>query len=331
VVVSASELSGPRDEFLSLAEAIGKQLRSLKASFRKTFPIYLIVNRLDSLNGFTEFFYDLSREERSQTWGFTCNTNDITYVNQQFDHLLSKLNDQLLFRLQQQSQLSQRAKIHDFPMEMANLKPRLLDFMQHALPEKQGLAWHSIYFTSSATKSATEIIGKSLAHLHPAFNESIPQNNLPKAYFVENLLKQFIERQNQQQLISQNKAKNWYRRSIYLLAGLVIAVGASAWAYAFNHQLSAIHHTEQVLAKYQALTQNKQTPKGFAQQIILLDTLKQAATIPPTWFTATQVKKLQTAAQQTYQLALQTLLLPHIIQILGAQLAAPRAAEPTNL
>ncbi|MDF2867364.1 MAG: hypothetical protein K0S11_834 [Gammaproteobacteria bacterium] len=331
VVISASALTGHRDELLNLAAAIHNQLLSLKSSFKKAFPIYLIINRLDSLSGFSDFFYDLSREERSQAWGFTCHTKDLSFVETQFDQLLRKLNEQLLFRLQQQSQLSQRAKIHDFPMEMANLKPRLLDFMQQALPEKKGLAWHSVYFTSSATKSADYIIGKSLAHLHPAFNESTHKNSLPKAYFVEHLLKQFIQRHNQQQLMSHNKAKAWYRRATYLMAGLIIAAGASAWAYEFNRQLNAIHHTEQVLAKYQVLTQTKQTTLSLAEQIVLLDTLKQASDIHPSRFSPSKVNKLQTAAAEAYQLALQKLLLPHLTHLFTKHLASPVTVEPAKL
>ena len=331
VMMSASTLMGPRDELSIIVKAIQNQLLNLRTALKINFPLYLIVNKLDALSGFTEFFYDLSREERSQAWGFSGEVKELSLVEKQFDQLLNKLNGQLLFRLQQQSQLNQRAKIHDFPMEMANLKPRVLDFMQQALPEKKDLTWHGVYFTSSATQSVDSIIGKSLAHLHPAFNEPANKSSLPKAYFVEHLLKRFTQSHNQQQLVSQRRAKIWYRRATYLIAGLIIATGVSAWAYEFNHQLTVIHHTERVLARYQVLAQTKPAMQSLTEQLVLLDTLKQARDIQPSWFMASKVKKLQTAAAETYQLALQKLLLPYLINLFGERLATPTMAEPTKL
>jgi|GEM_PF-2616748 len=330
IVISIPDLSNGREEVLAAAEAVRSQLQGLRQSLRQGFPIYLIVNKLDGLNGFSEFFYDLSREERSQTWSFSCNSAELDTINQRFDALLQKLNEQLLFRLQQQSQLNQRAKIHDFPMGMANLKPRLLEFMEHALPEKKGLIWRNVYFTSSATKSAADILNTSLAHLHASFSEPANKAQLPKAYFVENLLKQLNQQQLSQGLTQQAHAKSWSRRGAYLAAASIIILGASAWGYAFSRQLTAIHHTEQVLAKYEVMSESPQA-KSIAEQIELLTILKQASDIPRAWFNAKKVRELRSTAYQTYQLALRKLLLPLLAKEFSAHLRSPVEVKPAQL
>lgn len=338
VVLNANTFKGNKDALLTMANSIKHQLQSLKNGFNKPFPIYVIINKLDTLPGFSDFFYDLSQEERAQPWGFNCQTLNadknhkkisIKWVDEQFEQLLTKLNTQLLFRLQQQAQLSRRVDIYNFPMEMANLKPDLLLFLEQALPDSNHLAWHSVHFTSSAARlNSTELTQQSLPL--PVAQKATYTHYGIKAFFVANLLHHFLDKQLQQKLSGQYYAKRWTSRIAYLIAGAIITAGVTVWAYEFSQQVATIHKIEKALTQFQTLAQNK-TAHTLADNIALLDTLQQGTKLPQHWFTPTKTKNLQAAATQTYQLALQKMLLPQLTKIFSQQLVNPTTAEPASL
>jgi type VI secretion system protein ImpL len=327
VVLSVKDLSKGKDS--SLAKSIARQLQDLRQQFGKPFgkpfPLYLVINKLDELTGFNEFFYDLSQEERSQPWGYQCAGLTSEQISEYFEQSLTKLNSQLLFRMQGQAQLAKKAAIYDFPTAMANLKPQLLNFLTHSLPATdKKLAWQSIHFASGASRRPSQA-SKDLR---------LRSNDAPtkatKAYFVEHLLQNLVTEHTQEKKVYQARIRTWYQRGIYLLAGITISLAVSGWAYQFNQQLAKIQHIEKALAEFNALSKTQINP-SLTANISLLDSLAQASALPYSWFMAERVRTLQTAAHNTYRLALQKLLLPALIANFEHQLDKPVAKEPDQL
>lgn len=326
VVISTTELNANLEVLHATAQAVRNQLASLTHTFKRTFPCYLVVNKLDQLTGFTEFFADLSCEDRAQTWEFNCQNSDRTKIAAKFDELLDRLNKQLLFRLQRQTQLDQRTQTYEFPIEIANLKPRLLNFMQQALPPDGDLAWQRVHFASS---NAQTMSGQELM---PMVNTVATSSKQPNAYFIANLLAQLNQLLAKHQANKVTQLNRKWLASIYLAAGLVAVSGLGLWGYAFSQQQIIIHNIETALAKYQVLvaTHSEQT-QSLSDKLALLDTLKQASTLPQRWFSAHKINQLQAEAKSIYLLALNKLLLPETISRLEHYLRQPYPSEPSQL
>ncbi|WP_350588625.1 type VI secretion system protein, partial [Psychrobacter sp. 78a-MNA-CIBAN-0178] len=53
------------------ARAIKQRLQELQSQLGMTFPVYVIFSKVDLIEGFREFFGELTEEECEQVWGVT--------------------------------------------------------------------------------------------------------------------------------------------------------------------------------------------------------------------------------------------------------------------
>ena len=68
------------------------------------FPVYLIVTKCDLINGFIDYFDDLSADERQQVWGVTLpfsenyDSEGVTgRLSRELDALFARLGERLLY------------------------------------------------------------------------------------------------------------------------------------------------------------------------------------------------------------------------------------------
>ena len=94
----------------------------------------MLVTKADLLAGFTEYFADLTKEERAQVFGFTLpydpdapDAREARFdarVVEELDALEARLVARMPERLHAETGLPQRAAIFGFPQQFAALKPR---------------------------------------------------------------------------------------------------------------------------------------------------------------------------------------------------------------
>jgi type VI secretion system protein ImpL len=147
-------------------ETMGKKLRArideVMTRLRMVLPVYFLVTKCDLVAGFTEFFGDLRKSERSQAFGATVNLNEdksdpAGIFGREFDLLVKQVHGRAVTRLAQERDWRQREAIYQFPLEFAGIKRNLQDlvsqvFMVNAF---QGTpTFRGIYF-SSGTQEGT--------------------------------------------------------------------------------------------------------------------------------------------------------------------------------
>ncbi|EHD2242920.1 type VI secretion system membrane subunit TssM, partial [Vibrio vulnificus] len=94
----ASMLTQTRTERGMHARAIKNRLQELKNQLGMQFPIYVVLTKADLIAGFSEFFTELTKEEREQLLGFMFppSTEDergvISLFNKEFHDLLERLD-----------------------------------------------------------------------------------------------------------------------------------------------------------------------------------------------------------------------------------------------
>ncbi|MBL8304826.1 MAG: type VI secretion system membrane subunit TssM, partial [Ideonella sp.] len=124
------------DLFIHSAEERAEYARSVRARIQELyktlgvrFPLSVMVTKCDLLAGFTEFYNDLGREARAQTWGMTfeyqpqaTGQTAAGQFEREFDLLVDRLNQRLFTRMEEERDPQKRSIVFTFPQQFAGLK-----------------------------------------------------------------------------------------------------------------------------------------------------------------------------------------------------------------
>ena len=228
------------------ARTIRQRIDELITELGVRFPIYFTFTKVDLVSGFNEFFENLGKAEREQVWGVTLDDvlDEAAPVNvdefaQGFEGLLQRLNDRVLFRLNEERDSRRRGPLQGFPQQMENLKPILVRFLRQAFAHSR---YHTqpyvrgVYFTSG-TQDGTPI-DRLMSALASNFGFSrdvaASARGQGRSYFISNLFRDVIFPESE--LVGVNRrlerALRWGQRAAYAAMalaalGLVIAWGGT--------------------------------------------------------------------------------------------------------
>ncbi|MFZ4703217.1 MAG: type VI secretion system membrane subunit TssM, partial [Candidatus Methylumidiphilus sp.] len=303
-------------------------------------PVYILFLKNDLVAGFTDFFADLSQEDREQVWGETFPADDPAHpqdwlgkFNSAFDELLQRLNSRTLARIQEERDIQRRSQILDFPQQMALLKPALVSFLEKAFAPnrfEQTFLVRGVYFTSG-TQEGTPIdrIMGILAGAFKLDRQSSPMySGRGKSFFLTRLLKDVVfpeaelagadpRVERRQQLLQ------WGA----LAAAMLVTLGViGLWTISYNLNKSAIAKTEDQISLYRAnAVAPSDSRSNFKQLLPKLDALLAVKGI---WddtgilsrFGLHQGGKLKAGADDAYEDLLRGYFLPSIISRLGERI-----------
>ena len=249
ISISLSDLMTQNDaERRHHINAIRSRIEEVDEHFGIRFPIYVLLTKSDLVAGFNEFFENLGRDDREQVWGVTFPMEDrssasspIDQFGSEFDALVKRLNERLVWRLSQERDVSRRAMIYRFPKQMASLKETINDFLRDVFSASrynEAPMVRGVYFTSGTQEGAP--IDRMLGTLAQTFQlapQSIPTPQGPgKSYFIADLLQKVAFRESE--LAGANRRlelqRAWLQRGAYagtiVLAVLVIAAWVASYA-----------------------------------------------------------------------------------------------------
>jgi len=183
--------------------AARRRLNELNKELRIQLPVYLMVTKCDLVAGFTEHFDNFSQDGRAQVWGVTFSDGQ-TRRNEtakafpsEFDALMTRLNEQLFPRLEEERDPRRRARIFGFPQQMMALRDSLAEFVADVFASTrfdQQVLLRGIYFTSG-TQEGTPIdrlLGAIARRFSVAPEAVAPAGGRGKAYFIERFLKDVL-------------------------------------------------------------------------------------------------------------------------------------------
>ncbi len=183
--------------------AARRRLDELQRNLRVRLPVYVVVTKCDLVAGFAEYFDDQTAEGRAQVWGVTFPYEQTTRGTAaqafagEFDALMTRLNERVFTRLDEESDARRRTKIFGFPQQMAALRGVLDEFVTEVFGSTrfdQRVLLRGVYLTSG-TQEGTPIdrlmsaIGRRFALAPDAV---LPPPGRGKAYFIERLLKEIV-------------------------------------------------------------------------------------------------------------------------------------------
>ncbi len=300
-----------------------RQIREVQQQFGTQLPIHFIITKCDLLAGFKEFFADSSREEMAQAWGIPLAVGDnlTQRFTERFNALIKRLNQQLIWRLHQARNLTARARIKDFPLEVEKIKDALIHlFNTLDLPQ---CTVSGVWLTSALQPvDAPTLIEQTIegstslqkiANL-PSVNLFTPPPTAMKSFFIRQVLHHAIAHPTQS---APEKPKPHARRVLITTAICLVSIAVSVLGWDF---IKAQQNLQQLQQQLQNYAHTRQAPTAL---LSVLDKLQQAANVStharkPTLATRI-VTYYSTEAQRKsaafYLQGIQQLLLPTLSQL----------------
>lgn len=145
------------DDLERHADAIRRRADELVQRLGVRLPVYLVFTKCDMLQGFVEFFGEMTRREREQIWGCTfdekqqASSNLRAVFEEEFDRLTGTLVNRRSARLSRPMKREQRQKVYAFPLQLASVKDNLARFVGRLFqpnPYQENPIFRGFYFTS---------------------------------------------------------------------------------------------------------------------------------------------------------------------------------------
>lgn len=247
-LLSQSEL-----ELEETAKTLRARADEVMERLEMVLPIYVMLTKVDLVAGFLEFFGDLSKSQRGQTWGASFELSDdlsdpgrATEV--EFELLLRVLYARMLQRLGGEPLAEARARILQFPVEFAALREPLMRFVEELCktnPYQETPLLRGFYF-SSGTQTGRSL-DRVLANMARGYNVPIlpgggpARQFTPQSYFVTELFQRVIVPDRHMGVRSQSRLRKRARTqalqaSVVALVVLGLVVPAAV-SYVDNQKL----------------------------------------------------------------------------------------------
>jgi len=283
VAISADILlASSRAEFEAHAEAVRKRILELYKRLKGTFPVYLIVTKMDLISGFSEFFEPLTADERNQVWGYTQKINldgsesasIAASFDREFELLLNRLAEQSLTRLRDEPDARRRAFILGFPEQVSRARHLMREFLTASFAPnayQENILLRGLYMTSGTQEGAP--IDRLMGGLARALKtDSIEQTQLPtqgRSYFVRDVLQRVAFPEQDLLGVGMRQAKR--RRKIqlgsYAAIGALTSLALLGWTYVYSQERGYVDDAEVHLQAYQRTKpQLPQTDVEFEEQ-----------------------------------------------------------------
>lgn len=253
------------EQRVHLAKTLRQRIDELQQQLGIRFPIYVTFTKCDLVAGFGEYFANLSQAEREQVWGVTFSSDPssaqgapLETLSAELDALTERLNERLLWRINQERNLDKRSALQGFPARFESLNDVIDDFIKqtfsanryHTVPMLRG-----IYFTSATQEGSP--IDRMMASVSANFglerDMGRQQTNSGKSFFLSRLLRDVVF--PEAELVGVNRRIEsgmvWLRRggiavlSLFFIGCLVVWTGSVTRNKLFMHEVNAN------LARYQ--------------------------------------------------------------------------------
>ena len=330
------------EERIQHAKIIRTRIDELMDKLEIRFPIYLMFTKADLVSGFTEYFEDLSREEREQVWGVSLpdapapsQPPDFDYLEAEYQQLLERLYSRELSRIHTERDVVRRAAIQGFPQQFENLKSVISSFVKQTFIKNRFQYQpylRGIYFTSG-TQDGTPI-DRMMTAVSSNFGFTRENIQLPqgqgKSFFLGHLFRKVIFPESE--LVGSNRRYEtiikWAQRSAYVAMTLSAIALITIWAGSVTRHDMYMAEVESYIAEFNA--ENKRLNAWNKDLRVVLPTLNALAKSSIVydqdehpWLSGMGLYdgNVDSSADEAYAVQLKELFLPRLVQYLEKQIA----------
>ncbi|MEM9383920.1 MAG: type VI secretion system membrane subunit TssM [Pseudomonadota bacterium] len=336
-VISAEDILGTyqHDKLAMSEEAtlLRARVSELRSAFGVDLPVYLVINKMDLVAGFTEYFRDLNcTDQRAQVWGF--DVADAVQVDRQqlhkhladgFRGLTHRLRQRGLHRLYQERELHYAVPVQAFPWQLDHLSRCVTEFTEQALgPDSNGdRAWLRGVYLTSATQTGAPIdqLTTELSQLFGiAEVEQSSAGGEGRSYFVRDLLREkvFAERELVGESPHRRFLKRFALRASIAASVVAVVVSSLVWLLGFRASTQALSEAEALRAQAQELLPTGAEPSelldflGAVQALRASDRARLEATDPTRALGISLAPHLERLSSDLYQDASANYFVPYL-------------------
>lgn len=279
-------------------EELAKNLRSradeVMERLEMVLPVYVMLTKVDLVAGFVEFWGDLGKAQRGQTWGATFELSDELAepgraVEAEFERLEQVLYARMLQRLNGEPLAEVRARVLQFPLEFAAIRAplaSLVELLCRSNPYQETPLLRGFYLTSGTQTGRA--LDRVLDKMARGFNVPLLQgpaamrSEQPQSYFVTELFQRVIFPDRHLAVRSRSRLRRGAIRQVIQAAIVALVVLAlvipAAASYVQNSGL--VHDTARDVARsveLEKLAGSDATAAALDTLVGRVQTLEQAA------------------------------------------------------
>ena len=281
VAISVTDLMEAReDQIDGIAKRLRARIDEIAARLQMLVPVYVMFTKVDLVAGFVESWGDLRKSERGQIWGVTFplagaeRRDPARALEPEFDLLVERLHARAIRRVGTERQPELRARIYQFPLEVAALKTTLVDFVGALLQPnnfRETPVLRGVYFTSGTQEGrpidrviggmmAAFNMGAPMVAAHPQYAQSQTES---KSYFVTDLFRRIVFPDQHIAARTQAEARRQLvNRVVFLTVALLVAVGVVLPSlYTFARNMSLVSDTRALAARARHIDWHDGTPQ----------------------------------------------------------------------
>lgn len=318
---------------------------------KRPINLQILLTKTDTLTGFNEFFSEALQEERLDVFGielpvqvFNRSIPPSQAVSDQFNLLLKKLNERIIWLLHRERLIDKKALIADFPQQLASFKELLNQYVYHLFdiaPYQTKIFLRSIYFCSSTHHGETvDHLSKFLSIYNLPERTNITTSLKPKNYFVSRLLRTITNTPKAYKFSPQEIFA--IPRHITLMAAFLLVLIAITYLSSDFYQKNRIINDLQKEFKINShLNFSGDSSQALLNELLILGSLQKIIqlqqTIPFSFLINLKLHPLHSflsQAKQNHQQILQNQFIPLLKstltrELLNASLANPNSVYPT--
>lgn len=252
----------------------------------------IIITKMDTLAGFTEFYQINHATDLAKPLGFSLDclnelNKKIDTFTLQFAQLIETLGQQVINKMHPVRSTIRRSLIREFPIQIANLRAPIHSLLQGISSTRFNLL--AVYFTS-AEQSGMSIdrLNKKIEHEYAlVVQDTFPQATNFRSFFVEGALKTI-----QKQCSQVPQARKFSQKPLIALTAGIAVISLSVLTYNHYKALHLLDEATKELLAYDIL--NSQKDKGKQALYHLANAAKTMTSITSNRLSLPTVHQLKT-------------------------------------
>ena len=289
VTIGLDDILDAETDFKNITRELRKRIQEMRAKLGISFPVYLMVTKLDILKGFEEFFSSLDEEQRKKYLGFTIPADEVKedngvatvgYVAKQLETIRDNIESSYLRVINDVPNQTEKDAIFTFSNEFSVLNDRLVLLFRELYKSSKfedSIQWRGIFFTSAYQdgESIDPVFNNIMSNfeLTPKYiKENASGSQISKSYFIHDLFTDVIF--NDANLASNNKVWSTKNQILkWIGIGAIASSALLASAFMFNSFLANNQYLKDVNEK--AIKLDKEL-KGITETKDLLQAVEMA-------------------------------------------------------
>lgn len=282
------------EQRLHLAKILRLRINELQQQLGIRFPIYVTFTKCDLVAGFSEYFANLSPAEREQVWGITFSGDPATLpaapldsLPAELDALSERLNERLLWRINQERSLDRRSVLQGFPARFESLNDVIYDFIKRTFAANRydlPPMLRGVYFTSATQEGCP--IDRMMASVSASFGlereMGRQQTNAGKSFFLNRLLRDVIF--PEAELVGVNRrfenSMLWLRRGCITALSLLVFGTLLVWTGSVTRNQLFMNEVKTNLTRYEQAQLELETDNHDSlQSLAVMSPLRQSARV----------------------------------------------------